>query len=137
MTEQLLLSIEKLIYGGDALAHTDANTVFVPFALPGERVLASVRTRRKNLIHANLLKVEQASPARIAPPCPHFGVCGGCHYQHIEFAKQVGYKKQILLETLSRLGGVKWTGAIEEHSTQPYSYRNRAQWHFATRCLVP
>ena len=130
MADTLLLSIEKLIYGGDALAHTEANTVFVPFVLPGERVMASVRTRRKNLIHANLLKVEQASPARIAPPCPHFGVCGGCHYQHIEFAKQVGYKKQILLETLSRLGGVKWTGAIEEHSAQPYSYRNRAQWAF-------
>src|SRR3974377_1637037 len=108
MAEQLLLSIEKLIYGGDALAHTDAKKGFVPFCTPGEQVLASVRTRRKNLIHANLLKVEQASPVRIAPPCPHFGVCGGCHYQHIEFAKQVGYKKQILLATLSRLGRGKW-----------------------------
>jgi len=130
MADELLLLIEKLIYGGDALAHADGNTVFVPFALPGEQVLASVRTRKKHLIHANLVKVEQASAARSAPACPHFGVCGGCHYQHIEFSRQVEYKKQILLETLSRLGGVTWTGAVEEHTAQPYGYRNRAQWAF-------
>jgi 23S rRNA (uracil1939-C5)-methyltransferase len=130
MADEFLLSIEKLIYGGDALAHTGDNTVFVPFVLPGEEVMARVRTRKKNLIHANLVKVEKMSPTRIAPACPHFGVCGGCHYQHIDFAKQVGYKNQILLETLSRLGGVKWTGVIEEHSAQPYGYRNRAQWTF-------
>ena len=94
MADAFLLSIEKLIYGGDALAHTEANTVFVPFVLPGERVMASVRTRRKNLIHANLLKVEQASSARVAPPCPHFGVCGGCHYQHIEFEAVLALVKQ-------------------------------------------
>jgi len=130
MPDELILSVERLIYGGEALAHADANTGFVPFALPGERVVASVRTRKKNLIHTNLVRVEHASPARVAPLCPHFGVCGGCHYQHIEFAKQVGYKKQILLETLSRLGGVTWAGAIEEHTAQPYGYRNRAQWAF-------
>jgi 23S rRNA (uracil1939-C5)-methyltransferase len=130
MADELRLSIEKLIYGGDALAHADGNTVFVPYVLPGEQVLASVRTRKKNLVHANLVKVEQAVPTRVAPVCPHFGVCGGCHYQHIEFAQQAHYKKEILLETLSRLGGVSWPGTIELHSSQPYGYRNRAQWAF-------
>lgn len=130
MADELLLSIEKFIYGGNALAHADGNTVFVPYVLPGEQVLASVRMRKKNLIHANLVKVEQAAAARIAPACPHFGVCGGCHYQHIDFAQQVHFKKDILLETLSRLGGISYPGAIEEHSSQPYGYRNRAQWAF-------
>ena len=130
MADEFPLEIEKLVYGGEALAHTGGNTVFVPFVLPDEEVMVSVRRRKKNLIHANLLKVGKASPARITPACPHFGVCGGCHYQHIEFAKQVGYKNQILLETLSRLGGVKWTGRVEEHSAEPYGYRNRAQWTF-------
>ena len=130
MADELLLSIEKLLYGGDGLAHADGNTVFVPYVLPGEHVRAGVRTRKKKLIHANLLEVKQPSPLRIAPACPHFGVCGGCHYQHINFTEQVRLKKDILRETLSRLGGVQWTGEIQEHTAEPYGYRNRAQWAF-------
>jgi 23S rRNA (uracil1939-C5)-methyltransferase len=130
MADELQLSIEKLIYGGEGLAHADGNTVFVPFVLPGERVRASVRTRKKKLIHANLVEVEKASLSRGQAACPHFRVCGGCHYQHIEIAEQVRLKKEILRETLSRLGGVQWPGAIQEHTAQPYGYRNRAQWAF-------
>jgi 23S rRNA (uracil1939-C5)-methyltransferase len=130
MADELRLSIEKLIYGGDGLAHAEGNTVFVPFVLPGEQVRAAVRTKKKKLIHANLLAVENAAPGRVAAPCPHFGVCGGCHYQHIETGEQVRLKKEILRETLSRLGGVQWSGAIQEHTAQPYEYRNRAQWAF-------
>ncbi len=130
MADELLLSIEKLIYGGEGLAHTDGNTVFVPYVLPGEQVRAAVRTRKKKLIHTSLLKVKQAAAARIAAPCPHFQVCGGCHYQHIEIAEQVRLKKEILRETLSRLGGVSWAGEITEQTAQAYGYRNRAQWAY-------
>jgi 23S rRNA (uracil1939-C5)-methyltransferase len=130
MPDELQLSIEKLVYGGEGLAHADGNTVFVPFVLPGEQVRASVRIRKKKLIHANLVQVEKASPSRDKPACPHFRVCGGCHYQHIEIAEQVRLKKEILRETLSRLGGVEWPGAIQEHTAQPYAYRNRAQWAY-------
>src|SRR5208337_2693558 len=110
MADELRLSIEKMIYGGEGLAHAEGNTVFVPYVLPGEQVRASVRNRKKKLIHANLLEVEKAAPLRIDAPCPHFRTCGGCHYQHIEIAEQVRLKKEILRETLSRLGGVQWTG---------------------------
>ncbi len=130
MADELLLSIEKLIYGGEGLAHADGNTVFVPYVLPGEQVRAAVRTRKKKLIHANLVEVEKPSPSRIAPACPHFRVCGGCHYQHIEIAEQVRLKKEILRETLARLAGVQCAGTIQEHTAQPYGYRNRAQWAF-------
>src|SRR6201998_4085508 len=130
MADELQLSIEKLIYGGEGLAHAGGDTVFVPFVLPGEQVRGSVRTRKKKLIHANLVEVEKASPLRVSPGCPHFRVCGGCHYQHIEVGEQVRLKKEILRETLSRLGGVQWSGAIQEHAAQPYGYRNRAQWAF-------
>ncbi len=130
MTDELQLSIEKLIYGGEGLAHADGHTVFVPFVLPGEQVRASVRTRKKKLIHGNLVEVEKASASRVPARCPHFRVCGGCDYQHIEIAEQVRLKKEILRETLSRLGGVHWPGAIVEHTAEPYGYRNRAQWAF-------
>jgi 23S rRNA (uracil1939-C5)-methyltransferase len=130
MADELLLSIEKLIYGGDGLAHSDGNTVFVPYVLPGEQVRAAVHIRKKKLIHADLLEVQKTSPSRVTPACPHFRVCGGCHYQHVEFTEQLRFKGGILRETLSRLGGVSWEGDIEEHSAQPYGYRNRAQWAY-------
>jgi 23S rRNA (uracil1939-C5)-methyltransferase len=130
MPDELLLSIEKLLYGGEGLAHAEGSTVFVPFVLPGERVRATVRTRKKKLIHANLEEVKQAAKARIKPKCSHFGLCGGCHYQHIDFPEQVLLKKEILRETLSRLGGVTWAGEIQEHTAEPFGYRNRAQWAF-------
>jgi 23S rRNA (uracil1939-C5)-methyltransferase len=130
MADELLLSIEKLIYGGEGLAHADGNTVFVPFVLPGEQVRATVHTRKKKLIHASLVEVQKPAPGRIAPECPHFGICGGCHYQHIAIDEQLRQKKEILRETLSRLGGVSWTGEIKEHTGEPYAYRNRAQWAY-------
>ena len=130
MADELILSIEKLIYGGDGLSHTEESTVFVPHVLPGEQVTASVRTRKKRLIHAKLLEVKQPSPARISATCPHFGLCGGCHYQHIETSQQTQFKKEILRETLSRLGGVVWEKEIRAHTAEPFGYRNRAQWAF-------
>ena len=63
MADELLLSIEKLLYKGDGLAHAEGNTVFVPFVSPGEQVRASIGTRKKNLIHAKLEEVKQASTA--------------------------------------------------------------------------
>jgi 23S rRNA (uracil1939-C5)-methyltransferase len=128
MNEELTLSIEKLVYGGDGLGHTDGNTVFVPYVLPGEQVRASTKSQKKKVIWADLLEITEASKQRQQPRCPHFGKCGGCHYQHIPLAEQVRLKKEILRETLSRLGSIQWTGEITEHAAEPYGYRNRAQW---------
>jgi 23S rRNA (uracil1939-C5)-methyltransferase len=128
MSEELTLSIEKLVYGGDGLAHAEGGTVFVPYVLPGEAVQAPVRTRKKNLIWTGAPQIAKASPYRQVPPCPHFQKCGGCHYQHVAIGEQVRLKKEILRETLMRLGGIRWEGAITEHTAEPYLYRNRAQW---------
>jgi 23S rRNA (uracil1939-C5)-methyltransferase len=128
MPDEVRLSIEKLVYGGDGLAHADGNTVFVPYVLPGEEVRAATKKRQKKLVWAELLEVTNPAKERSKPQCPHFQKCGGCHYQHISAAEQLRLKKEILWETLSRLGGILWDGAIVEHSAAPYGYRNRAQW---------
>ena len=128
MPDELILQIEKLVYGGDGLAHAEGNTVFVPYVLPGEQVRAAAKTKKKKLVWAQLLEVTSGATHRIKPPCPHFQICGGCHYQHIPAAEQLRLKKEILRETLSRLGGISWDGPIQEHSAEPYGYRNRAQW---------
>jgi 23S rRNA (uracil1939-C5)-methyltransferase len=135
MAEELRLSIEKLVYGGDGLGHAEGNTVFAPFVLPGEVVRAEVKTRKKKTVWAKALEVVEPAAARVKAPCPHFGICGGCNYQHIEFAEQTRLKIGILRETLSRLGGISWAGKIAAHSAEPYGYRNRAQW--AVRSGMP
>jgi len=135
MAEELRLSIEKLVYGGDGLAHADGNTVFVPYVLPGEEVRAAAKSKKKKLIWAELLEVTSAAKERGKAKCAHFQKCGGCHYQHISTGEQLRLKKEILRETLSRLGGISWDGAISEHSAEPYGYRNRAQW--AVRSGMP
>jgi 23S rRNA (uracil1939-C5)-methyltransferase len=128
MPDELMVSIEKLVYGGDGLAHADGNTIFVPYVLPGEAVRASTKSKKKKLIWANLLEVTSPAKQREPPRCPHFQTCGGCHYQHIPAAEQLRLKTEILRETLSRLGGIRWDGAVQTHSAEPYAYRNRAQW---------
>ncbi len=128
MPDELIASIEKLVYGGDGLAHADGNTIFVPYVLPGENVRAATKSKKKKLIWANLLEVTSPAQQREQPRCPHFQTCGGCHYQHISAAEQLRLKTEILRETLWRLGGIKWDGAIQTHCAEPYGYRNRAQW---------
>jgi 23S rRNA (uracil1939-C5)-methyltransferase len=135
MPDELRLLIEKLVYGGDGLAHADGNTVFVPYVLPGEEVRANTKSKKKKLIWAELLEVTSPAKEREKAKCPHFQKCGGCHYQHIPTKEQLRLKKDILRETLSRLGGIAWDGTIVEHSAEPYGYRNRAQW--AVRSGMP
>ena len=135
MAEELILSIEKLVYGGEGLAHADGNTVFVPYVLPGEEVRAAAKSRKKKMVWAELLEVTSAAKERGKARCAHFQKCGGCHYQHISAGEQLRLKKEILRETLSRLGGISWEGEIAEHTAEPYGYRNRAQW--AVRSGMP
>jgi 23S rRNA (uracil1939-C5)-methyltransferase len=135
MADELLVSIEKLVYGGDGLAHADGNTIFVPYVLPGEQVRAAAKSRKKKLIWAELLEVTSPAKERGKARCPHFQKCGGCHYQHISPAEQLRLKKEILGETLSRIGGVSWNGEMVQHAAEPYGYRNRAQW--AVRSSLP
>src|SRR5215469_10606429 len=128
MSSSIKLSIEKMVYGGDGLGHADGNTVFLPYVLPGEDVAAEVISRKKKLAWAKPLAIDQKSPDRVKPFCPHFTTCGGCHYQHAAYAAQVKLKTEILRETLSRMGGVSWLGQIATHTAEPLGYRNRAQW---------
>ncbi len=122
------ITIEKLIYGGEGLAHHDGSTVFVPFVLPAERVTAAPVEQKKKFIRARVERLLEPSPDRASARCPHFGVCGGCDYQHIPYESQLKYKIEILRETFRRIGRIEWPGEITAHASPPWAYRNRAQW---------
>jgi 23S rRNA (uracil1939-C5)-methyltransferase len=99
--------------------------VLVPFVLPGE----TARIQPRDAPHAKLLEITAASPERVKPPCPIFGACGGCHYQHAPHEFQLARKVEILREQLQRVGKLKWEGEIGVVHGEPYGYRNRAQFH--------
>ncbi len=128
MPNPIDVRIEKLIYGGEGLAHHEGQTVFVPFVLPDESVSIEPMEKRKKFIRGRVAQIKTPSADRAAAPCPYFGVCGGCNYQHIPYELQLQYKAEILRETLSRLGRVHWDGPIVPHASPPFGYRNRVQW---------
>jgi 23S rRNA (uracil1939-C5)-methyltransferase len=121
------LQIEKAVYGGSGLAHQTegegaGRAVFVPFTLPGEVVEANPTEKTD----AVLVQVLEPSADRVKPDCAHFGECGGCHYQHAEYAAQVAMKAGILRETLER-AGLNALPEAEVHFAEPWGYRNRTQ----------
>lgn len=122
------MKIEKLVYGGEGLAHSGDSTIFVPFVVPGEETDVAITEQKKKLVRGHVKRLLTPAPDRIDPACPHFGVCGGCDYQHISYEAQLKYKEQILRETLRRIGRIDWSGPIAIHRSPPWEYRNRAQW---------
>ncbi|WP_088346099.1 MULTISPECIES: class I SAM-dependent RNA methyltransferase [Rhodomicrobium] len=94
------LTIARLGHQGDGIADTESGPVYVPFTLPGERIAAEIDGNR-----GRLLEILQASPERIAPVCRHFGLCGGCALQHLEWRHYLDWKRQRVTEAL-RLEGI-------------------------------
>ena len=122
------LTIEKLVYGGDGLARPEGEVLLVPYVLPGERVSVRPGGLRHGVRRASLETVESPAAGRVEPPCPYFGRCGGCHYQHAAYQLQVQQKLAILVETLIR-GGVRQEFPLSYLSGEPWGYRNRVQFH--------
>lgn len=118
-------------YGGEAFGRLqDGRMVFTPFALPGERVRVRLVEEKRGFARAQLVEVMQAAPERVQPRCAHFGVCGGCHYQHMPYPMQLAAKSAILREQLQRIGGIADPAMGEiVASLQPFNYRNHVQFH--------
>lgn len=126
------LKIEKWIYGGDGLGRMAPDetgrgkAVFVPFVVPGETIEAEITEERPGFARAKLAEITQPSAARVEPQCPYFYRCGGCQYQHADYARQLEWKRDILVETLQRTAKVK-ADHVQIHSAEPYQYRNRTR----------
>jgi 23S rRNA (uracil1939-C5)-methyltransferase len=122
------LRIEKAVYGGAGLARADGKVVFVPYTLPGELVEVEPARESRSFSEAMLLSLLEPAAARAQPPCPYFGVCGGCHYQHASYPEQLSMKVAILRETLER-AKIKSFPEITPVSADPLGYRNRIRLH--------
>jgi 23S rRNA (uracil1939-C5)-methyltransferase len=122
-----------MIYGGDGLAHLPPDekgrgkAVFIPFVLNGEKIEAALIEQKPGFARARADSILEPSPHRIQPGCPHFGHCGGCHYQHSSYGHQLEIKKEILRETLKRTAKLELAVGIQVHPSPPWNYRNRSR----------
>ncbi len=125
--------IDKLVFGGDGLGRLpDGRAVFVPFVLPGELVKIGIVADKQRFARAILLEVLEESPDRIAPRCIHFGECGGCQYQHLDYTKQLKLKEAILNDQLERIGQIEHPPVRPiVPSPEPWHYRNFVQFHLS------
>ncbi len=115
MTEdRLVLEVEKVAHGGHCVARHDGQVVFVRHALPGETVEAVVTGEgsKGRFLRADVTSVLTPSPDRVAPPCVHAGICGGCDWQHASLDAQRRLKAEVLREQLARLGGLTEIGGV-------------------------
>jgi 23S rRNA (uracil1939-C5)-methyltransferase len=135
--ESFTVRVEKLVYGGEGLGYHSGKPVFVPFVLPGEVVEVFPTEESRKLIRGLPGALQEAAAERIAPQCPYFARCGGCHYQHLDYEKQLALKVSILRETLRRLGKIDFTDEIAVHPSPPWNYRNRIQLRLAPHPAQP
>lgn len=119
-----LVEIEKPIYGGAFLARVEGKAVFVPLTLPGEQARVRMVVEKRGYATAEAEEIVNQAQERVTPTCRHFGTCGGCNYQHAEYAAQLTFKEAILRETLER-SGVKAPEGINVLAGNPWAYRNR------------
>lgn len=125
------IPLEKFTYGGETMGRLeDGRAVFVPFGLPGERVRIRLREEKRGFARGELVEVLEASPLRITARCIHFGICGGCHYQHLPYEEQLKAKTEILRDQLMRIGRIEHPPVQEMvASPNPWNYRNHVQFH--------
>jgi 23S rRNA (uracil1939-C5)-methyltransferase len=124
---QLELDIERLAFGGSSIGRHEGMAIFVPFGAPGDRVRVEIVELDKKFARAKLLEVLRAGPDRIEPRCRHFGECGGCNYQHIDYRAQVAAKSEFVRDALVRTGGFAWDRPVVVHHAEPWGYRVRTQ----------
>ena len=121
------VEVLDLAHDGRGVARIEGKIVFIADALPGERVRARRVGRRRRHDEAELLDVLEASPDRQAPPCPHFGTCGGCSLQHMEAAAQLAAKERTLHENLERIGRVLPAARWAPIEGPTWGYRRKAR----------
>lgn len=128
------VSFHGMAIGGDAVGRDENERVtFVPFAAPGEIATVAIDQERKNFARGHLIALQVLAPTRVAPPCPVFTRCGGCQWQHLDYAAQLEIKRGFVIDALSRVAHLE-RATVETlvascvPSPDDYAYRNKADF---------
>ena len=131
MTNSFEVTPFAMGHGGDAIGRHAGKAVFIPYAIPGEKIRAEVVEERKHYARARLVEVLEPSPVRVKPACEHFGPgrCGGCQFQHIAYSAQVKIKGMIVKDQLQRIGKFEEPPVLEPIPDETgWEYRNHARF---------
>jgi len=129
--DELVLRIEDLAYGGPGVARHDGYVVMVRRALPGDLVRAEVTRLQRSHAEAKRVEILEPSPQRVEARCEHFGVCGGCRWQDLDYAAQLEWKKKQVVEAVRRIGKLDQP-VVEDTLPSPdvFFYRNKMEFSF-------
>ncbi len=125
--EPVEAEIESLTHEGRGLTHVEGKAVFVDGALAGERVRFRYTRLQRRFDEGTVVEVLRAAPERVAPKCPHFGVCGGCSLQHMDAAAQIRMKQSSLADVFTRIGKVTPQRWLEPLVAGHWGYRRKAR----------
>jgi len=126
------LTLHGMAHGGKAVGRHEGKAIFVPYAIPGERITARIIDDRKRYAFAEGVRLLEASPQRVIPRCAHFGPggCGGCHFQHMAYEAQLQFKREVVTDQLQRIGGFTDPSVLPTlPSPHPWEYRSHATFH--------
>ncbi len=131
VNQEVILRVDRLSFGGRGVARLNGLDVFVDDAAPGDVVRARLTKTKRTYAEAALIALEDASPVRVTPRCPHFGICGGCQWQHVDYRAQAQAKEAIVEERLQQLGGLSHLSvrpiiAMDD----PWEFRNKMEFSF-------
>lgn len=130
--DELELRIESLAFGGMGVARYHDFVVFIKYGLPGQKVRIRIYNKQKQYAQARLLAVLEQSPDFVEPKCEHFGECGGCLLQHLDYRAQLNFKHQQVIDSLERLGGFN---ELQVEAPLPskdiFFYRNKMEFSLA------
>ena len=125
--DEVEVTVEKLVAGGDGLGRFEGIPLFVPRSAPGDRLRVRLTERRPDYGRAEIVELLEPGPGRREPPCPFFADCGGCDLQHLDDDLQPRLKAEAVLETLVRLGKLEIPEDLKVITGDPWGYRLRAR----------
>lgn len=125
--------IDGISHKGEGVGRINGKAAFIPFTIPGETVDMEVLEDGKSFIRGKLLEVIEPSPDRCMPDCPHYYECGGCAYQHMTYARQLELKRQVVQDSLQRIGKINCEVNPVLGMKDPWRYRNKVEWHLENR----
>ena len=136
--EPIAVELTDAAFGGDAIGHLpDGRVVFVPHALPGEAAVVHLLLERRDFARGEIAALQRTAPGRVEPPCPYFKEgCGGCSWQHAEYALQLRLKQRIVADQLRRIGHFASVDELVRAPIgmlEPWNYRNQARFTVGRR----
>lgn len=122
---------------GKSIARVDDMVVFIPYGAPGDVVNIKLDKKKRSYAEAHIVDIVKPSPDRVTPACEHFGVCGGCKWQHIPYESQLRYKRDQVVDALTRIAKVEIPEVNPTlGSKETFCYRNKLEYTFSCKCWI-